>query len=175
MKTIDLATTVSGDIFFEDITANNSLKLSYNLRYDDIKPLKLSFRHNRHKLTEMTDTSLKLSIDYSSKQSTVKAACISDDNVTRKQISYAIRTTISDLAANTDFGSNLELYLHNNLWDKNVLANIETVISNAIAPFLTSPSVIAVPCAKLTYNGYLQSISIEIYNNNKLFMTYQPK
>lgn len=175
MTYIDLATTISGDIFFENTTENNSLTLSYDLRYDDIKPLKLSFLHSKHKSMGLTPSSLKLNIDYHNNNANVKASCVSDDNAIKKQIEYAIRTTITDLKNNQDFGSTLELYIHKNLRDTNVISNIETVVSNAIAPFLTSPSVKVIPQVKLTNNEYYQGIIIEIYNNNKLFMTYQPK
>lgn len=175
MTYIDLATTISGDIFFENTIENSSLALSYDLRYDDIKPLKLSFMHSKYKSADLTPTSLKLNIDYDNNNTNVKASCVSGDNVIKKQIEYAIRTTITDLKSNQDFGSTLELYIHGNLRDTNVISNIETVVSNAIAPFLTAPSVKVIPKVKLTNSEYYQSVIIEIYNNNKLFMTYQPK
>lgn len=175
MSTVDLATTLSGDIYFENAVENNSLRLTYNLRFDDIQSLRLSFMHSRAKIPDITERSLNLSFNYDDESEKVKAACVFDNNATKKQLEYAIRSTLTDLKENSDFGSDMELYIHSNLRDKNVLANIETIISDAIAPILSSPTVRVVPKVSLSSNGYFQGILIEIYDDNRLFMTYNLK
>lgn len=175
MNEIDLATTISGDIYFEDTIENNSLMLSYNLRYDNLQSLKLSFMHNRSKIPDISRNSLKLSFNYDDESEKVKAVCVSNNNAIKKQIEYTIRTTLTDLKENSDFGSDMELYIHNNLRDQNVISNIETVIGDVVAQILSAPSVKVIPKVKLMYNGYFQGIKIEIYDDNKLFMTYDLK
>lgn len=174
MKTIDLNTTISGDIFFESSTKNNSVTLSYDLKFNNsFKPLCITFNHKKNRIPDLTEYSLKLNIDYYDNTEKYKASCISSNEVTKKRIEYAIRTTLTDLKNNTDFGSDLELYIHKNIRDKTVISSIESIISQAVSPILTSPTVKIIPKVKLTYSGYFQGIIIQVYDFNELIMDYQ--
>ena len=173
-KNIDLATTISGDIYFESSSKNNSITLSYDLKFNDgFKPLCLSFYHKKNKIPDLTDYSLTLNLDYYNNIEKYKAVCISSEDVLKKRIEYIIRTTLTDLKANYDFGSDLELYIHKNLRDKSVIADIETVISKAVSSIVTAPTVKIVPKVKLMNNGYFQGIIIQVYDFNNLIFDYQ--
>lgn len=174
MKSIDLATTISGDIYFESSSKNNSITLSYDLKFnDEFKPLCLSFYHEKNKIPDLTYYSLTLNLDYYNNIEKYKAVCVSSEDVIKKRIEYIIRTTLTDLKENTDFGSDLELYIHKNIRDKSVIADIETIISKAVSSVVTAPTVKITPKVKLMNNGYFQGIIIQVYDFNDLVFDYQ--
>lgn len=172
MKYVDLATTTSGDIIFTDATKNNSMKLSFDLRYDDNEQLILSFRHHKLELPDINNESLKLNIDFSENKNTYKAMCISDKEVINKRIEYIIRTTVTDLKENTDFGSDMELYMHKNIRDKSVISDIESLLSKALSGVVDMLTVKVKPYVSLSQDGYFQGIIIDIFSYNEIVFSY---
>ena len=178
---VDLATTQSGDIYFEDTIQCKPLKLSFNLINGAIdgthisKPLTLSFTHYRPTRPEPAPSgALQLSFNYGDllPKDIYQVSCIYDSDVREKQIEYAIRTTLTDLKTNSSFGSDLELYMHSNLRDNANISRLSSVISKAVSKFLASPTVEVTPIIQLNHNGYHQSINIKVYNYGSLLTTY---
>ena len=98
--------------------------------------------------------------------------CISDKEVINKRIEYIIRTTITDLKENTDFGSDMELYMHKNIRDKSVISDIESLLSKALSGVVDMLTVKVKPYVSLSQDGYFQGIIIDIFSYNEIVFSY---
>lgn len=172
MSSIDLATTVSGDIYFEQATQNSQLKLSFDLAFDDKEPLILSFKHIKYTLPDINENSLKLSFEDAPKRETYKAYALTGEDELKNRIVQAIRTTVTDLKTNTDFGSDLELYMHKNLRSKTLISDLESVVSAALSGMVDAMSIEITPTIKTSGDGYFQGVTIRIYSYGNLVAVY---
>lgn len=169
---MDIKINTAGDLLFEYQEAPQQFDLIFNHKNNTSPSLDLQFSHISNTLTPMPAQALHLSFAFSKEKHTYKAIAIQDSKESYQRVSNIIRTTLTDIKHDPNYGSNLELYIHGNLRDSSLMNNVKNIISEAVRKVLLAPKIIVEPKVQLNFAGYYQGIHIKVYDFDKLIGTY---
>lgn len=174
MNSVDLSLTESGDIYFSEVLQNSTLNFNFDLCFSDIKnnSLNMSFDYFSDLPELLSPNGLTIKFENKNKPNKYKVNCISNNDVLKARLKYAIKTSLGNLKDDLNFGSKMELSMHNNINNKNVLSTIESTVAQAISNIIINPRIEATPYSMTGISEYKQGVSIKIYDYNTHVLTY---
>lgn len=167
----DLLLTSNGDISFKSINDyNNTLKISFFK--SKIKGLKIDFYIEKAPQPIRSKNSLMISFNYNTIKNNKIAMEVNKEAALIQLLSIKLKTSLGELPERKNIGSKLETIIHEDLYDKAVIKNVENIIYNCIRDLIEEPQIIIEPKIIKT-NGYEQILNIKILDDNKLLYSYE--
>lgn len=165
----DFAISKTGDLIFKsnDITSN-SLKISFSL--SNTKAMKVSFDLMEFEPIPLSSNALKVTFDLVKKTADKSVSILKEDTALSQLLTLKLKTTLGELPLRQDFGSKISLLRHKEINDAN-LKLLENYIKSCISDIVKNPEVKAIPYIDYS-NGYIQTVIIRVYNNNKNVLEY---
>lgn len=165
----DFAISKSGDLLFQEQDINStSLKVSFTL--SQTKAYKVIFDFSEFNLNTPSKNALRLSFDLVKKTANKSVQIVKEDEMIAQMLALKLKTSLGELPLREEFGSNISLMKHQEI-NKANLDKLAQYVKTCIEDIIANPTVEAKPYISYN-NGYIQTVILNIYGDDKNLLNY---
>lgn len=176
---VDFQLNKNGDIFFEESkNINNKFELNFFVSQSDVMTINFytenlsSFSYLKsNKEDRVLNPGICLNIYTKKIENNKEVVLVKEEDYIGQQIKIRLQTSLGTLLNNEDIGSDLDLYKHNIISDKDDFSIIKKSVKKAIYDILPNAE-IDVQKIKTIYLDYSNSLMITIKNDNYNYYYY---